>query len=158
MSQNHGSHNIFGEPLTEPVRKHRRVFISHRRFDTAVARKIAGYFDFLGLHYYLDEEDEVLQQTLARGHSTDRALVESIDQGLAHSTHLLAILSDRTMGSWWVSYEVGSARARGFASRTSAAHDSPRHGAGVPPIYDQLWTLEDLLSWLGVWSPARTRS
>jgi hypothetical protein len=62
MTQTLGDHNVFGQPLTEEVRKHKRIFISHRQYDKAVALEIARYFEFLGLHYYLDEEDEVLQQ------------------------------------------------------------------------------------------------
>jgi hypothetical protein len=62
MTQTLGDHNVFGQPLTEEVRKHKRIFISHRQYDKAVALEIARYFEFLELHYYLDEEDEVLQQ------------------------------------------------------------------------------------------------
>jgi hypothetical protein len=79
--------------------------------DSDVSREIAEYFEFLGLNYYFDEKDEVLKELGACGHSDDVALVESIDRGLAHSSHLLAILSSRTMGSWWVPYEISVARA-----------------------------------------------
>jgi hypothetical protein len=44
-------------------------------------------------------DDEVLQRVINEGHSNDRAIVESIDPGIAHSTHLIAVLSERTMGS-----------------------------------------------------------
>lgn len=35
-----------------------------------------------------------------------------IDFGLNACTHLLAVISDNTRGSWWVPYEVGVARNR----------------------------------------------
>jgi hypothetical protein len=32
--------------------------------------------------------------------------------GLANCTHLLALISTATRGSWWVPYEIGSVRGR----------------------------------------------
>ncbi|ESS73484.1 TIR-like domain-containing protein [Methyloglobulus morosus KoM1] len=49
---------------------------------------------------------------MQQGHSNDLGIVESIDKGLAHSTQLLAVLSARTMGSWWVPYEIGCSRTQ----------------------------------------------
>jgi|GEM_PF-4100191 len=141
-------HNIFGRSTTDEIQRHRRVFISHRMADKVVARNIARYFEFLGLHYYFDEQDTVLQQMLKEGHSDDRALVESIDVGLAHSTHVLAVLSERTMGSWWVPYEIGSGRARGCdIAHLLLPSISPEMVPEYLRIYPQLWTSEDLFTW-----------
>jgi hypothetical protein len=142
-------HNIIGQEITDALRQTSRVFLSHRMADADVTREIAEYFEFLGLHYYFDEKDEVLRELVACGHSDDVAVVESIDRGLAHSSHLLAILSSRTMGSWWVPYEIGVARA----SKIPIAHLLlPSIKPAMVPeylrLYPQLWTPQDLFAWL----------
>jgi hypothetical protein len=44
-------------------------------------------------------------------------LTVAIETGLQSSTHLLALITPRTKGSWWVPFEIGSCRAlrRGLA-------------------------------------------
>jgi len=95
-------HNIFGRPFAADMMRQKRVFISHRVLDKPVARSLARYFEFLELHYYLDEEDEVLQRVINESHSNDRAIVESIDAGVAHATHLIAVLSERSPPRWLI--------------------------------------------------------
>lgn len=95
-------HNIFGRAIDDSLQEKVRVFISHRATDKEYAKAIATYFESVGLHYYFDEQDELLLKATRDGHSEDSAIVEAIDCGLTHSTHLLAVLSRRTMGSWWV--------------------------------------------------------
>jgi hypothetical protein len=142
-------HNIKGQEITGAFRQTTGIFVSHRMADAHVAREIAEYFEFLGLYYYFDENDEVLKELVACGHANEVALVESIDRGLAHSSHLLAILSGRTMGSWWVPYEIGVARA----SKIPIAHLLlPSIKPAMVPeylrLYPRLWTPEDLFGWL----------
>jgi hypothetical protein len=117
--------------------------------DSQVARDVAEYFEFLGLNYYFDEKDEVLKELVACGHANDVALVESIDRGLAHSSHLLAILSSRMMGSWWVPCEIGVARA----NKIPIAHlllpsIRPEMVPEYLRLYPQLWTPQDLFGWV----------
>lgn len=107
-------HNVFGVPLTPTHERQPRVFLSHRRPDKDIAREIATYFEQLGLYYYFDEQDVVLERMLTCGHTEAAAIVEAIDDGLRHCSHLLGVFSMQTMGSWWVPYEIGSARARGY--------------------------------------------
>lgn len=141
-------HNVFGKPIAGELANKSRVFISHRLADKPVARGVARYFEFLGLHYYFDEEDAVLQKAVKEGHSDARAIVESIDDGLAHSTHLLGVLSTQTMGSWWVPYEIGSSRAR---SSGIAFLVLPSITSKMLPEYTQicpnLWKPEELFDW-----------
>src|SRR5688572_17164099 len=102
------SHNVCGRDGTAAASAGRKVvFLSHRREDKDVARAIGRYFDFLGQYYYLDEQDPGLQRPSGAVAPTDAQIVECIERGLAHSTMLLAVLSSRTMGSWWVPYEIG---------------------------------------------------
>jgi hypothetical protein len=108
MSTN--DHNVFGQPITEALSEKNRVFISHRMTDKEVAQEVAQYFEFLGLYYLFDEEDAVLRQVLSEGHSGDRAIVEAIDDGLTHSTHILAVLSERwVLGGYRTRLEVAEA-------------------------------------------------
>ncbi|MDQ3798592.1 MAG: toll/interleukin-1 receptor domain-containing protein [Acidobacteriota bacterium] len=143
------NHNVFGRTIDESLRERVRVFISHRAADKEYARAIANYFENIGLHYYFDEQDEVLLEATRNGHSEDSAIVEAIDRGLAHSTHLLAVLSRRTMGSWWVPFEIGSARASGKALRHLLL---PSITADMVPeylrIYPQFWNARDLSGWV----------
>ncbi|HEX2076349.1 MAG TPA: toll/interleukin-1 receptor domain-containing protein [Longimicrobium sp.] len=149
MEDTMGGHNVFGRPIDQPLQEKSRIFISHRLADKLYARAIAEYFESIGLHYYFDEQDEVLQRAAQEGHSQDVAIVQAIDDGLAHSTHLLAVLSSRTMGSWWVPYEVGAARAMGKDVRHLLL---PSLTAEMVPeylrIYPQFWSARDLFDWI----------
>ena len=142
-------HNIFGKTLQGEFAKQPRVFISHRRDDKKAARAIARYLDFVGLHYYFDEDNEDLGRLRTADTIPDIALVEAIDRGITHGTHLLAVLSSRTMGSWWVPYEIGSARSRNFP----IAHLLlPGITSSMVPeflrIFPQLWSAKDLFGWI----------
>lgn len=86
------------------------VFISHKREDVAIAKEVGKALKELEIDIWLDIEDPATQA--AAGLSDDKKLAEAIEQGLLNSTHLLALLSVRTQGSWWVPYEIGSARGR----------------------------------------------
>jgi hypothetical protein len=136
--------------------KEPRIFISHRAADKPYARRIADYFENIGLHYYFDERDEVLQAAVATGGSGAAAIVAAIDHGLAHSTHLLAVLSRRTMGSWWVPFEIGSARGTGKDLRHLLL---PSIAAEMVPeylqVYPQLWSAADLFAWISRLTPWR---
>lgn len=39
------------------------------------------------------------------------ALTHAIETGLQSSTHLIALVTPQTQGSWWVPFEIGSCRA-----------------------------------------------
>jgi len=150
------NHNVFGRPVDESLQKKTRVFISHRAADKEYASAIASYFENIGLHYYFDEQDEDLLRVTRDGASEAAGIVAAIERGLAHSTHLLAVLSRRTMGSWWVPFEIGTARATGKDVRhlllSSITTDM------VPEylrVYPQLWTADDLFSWVSALTPWR---
>jgi len=148
-------HNLFDQQITEEIKKRDRVFISHRQADKAIALIVAHYFEFIGLFYYLDEKDQVLIEMKSKGMSDDKALVESIDRGINHSTYILAILSERTMGSWWVPYEIGNARAKGCGiAHLLLPSIKPKMVPEYLRIYPQIWTAEELFAWgkkLSIW-------
>jgi hypothetical protein len=85
------------------------LFISHRHADLDVATAVGRYLtDIVGVDIYLSESDEHLQEALRKG--DHEKIVQYIEVGIASSTHLLGILSNRTKGSWWVPFEFGAGR------------------------------------------------
>lgn len=82
------------------------VFISHRTQDDEIARKV---FYYLYYHHdikcYIDDFDEDAEVAREEDRITDRIL----DQ-LERCTHLLALVTKNTEGSWWVPFEIGVAR------------------------------------------------
>lgn len=109
-------HNRFGRP-NEALALHKSasiyrpcVFISHRKTDKIVARKIMNFLHTMELDTYFDQNDTRLQTVHAAGN--EEAVASCIEDGLNHCTHLLGIISVNTAGSWWVPYEIGSARGR----------------------------------------------
>jgi hypothetical protein len=85
------------------------VFLSHKREDKAACRIIAKYFKDAGIDYYLDEEDDALQQ--AASLKDPIKITESIKAGIRESSHMLVIVSERTYQSLWVPFEVGYGHA-----------------------------------------------
>ena len=109
MSDLNTYQTVDGKPVTGA---HPVVFLSHRSLDKPVARALSRLVSALGIHFWLDEGDADLQRAAALGMTGDAALVHAIERGVRHSTHLIGLLSPRTMGSWWVPYEIGFARAQ----------------------------------------------
>lgn len=89
------------------------VFISYRRTicDSYMARKCAEILeDIDGLHYWLDEDDECMQDAQAENDDIKTALC--IEKGLDVSVALLGIIGPGTFSSPWIPYEIGGARGR----------------------------------------------
>jgi len=59
------------------------------------------------------------------------------------------VLSERTMGSWWVPYEVGCARARGCEIvHLLLPSIRPEMVPEYLRIYAQLWSPADVFEWI----------
>lgn len=84
------------------------VFVSHRQADAQAAWAIArALIDIADVDVFLAAFNPALSASGNPEHVTG-----VIDFGLNACTHLLAVVSDNTRGSWWVPYEVGVARNR----------------------------------------------
>jgi hypothetical protein len=82
------------------------IFLSHISVDKAAAVAIGKYIRVQGdIDIYLDIEDEDLQEAVRTGDPV--GITEFIEKGLAHSTHIMCLISKATAGSWWVPYELG---------------------------------------------------
>ena len=89
------------------------VFISYRRTicDKHMARQCATIFERItGLSYWLDEDDECMQQ--AQSNISDVQTALCIEQGLDIASALLGIIGPGTFTSPWIPYEIGGARGR----------------------------------------------
>lgn len=87
------------------------VFISYRKVDQDAATVIANYLRFdVGVDIYFDEQDAELEAAVAA--NDDKRIVACLERGVEFSTHLLGVLSPNTKDSWWVPFEIGSARRK----------------------------------------------
>jgi hypothetical protein len=81
------------------------VFISHKKEDKEACRQIAKYLSNAEIDYYLDENDKELQR--AAEINNPHKITESIKKGIRNSTHMLAVISQKTYLSQWVPFEIG---------------------------------------------------
>lgn len=79
------------------------IFISHQKKDSSDAKKIADYLMAAGLDVYFDEYDQNIDR------SNPYSIVNAIKVGLKRSTHLLCIISQNSLESKWVPWEIGYA-------------------------------------------------
>lgn len=89
----------------EEIKKRPCVFLSHKKEDKPACRKIAKYLSDAKIDYYLDEEDTILQQAVDS--SDANKITKSIKKGIAESSHMLVVVSEKTYKSQWVPFEVG---------------------------------------------------
>lgn len=81
------------------------VFISYYRPDESLAKEIARLLRTNNIHCYLD----VLDDRLSQASNVTRAILDALHE----STHLMALVSTSTAGSWWVPFEIGVATETG---------------------------------------------
>ena len=82
------------------------VFISHRTKDDELARYVFRYLYYQNnIKCYLDDFDQFTDEA----QRTNR-ITELILNRLEDCSHLLAIVTKNTEGSWWVPFEIGVAR------------------------------------------------
>ncbi|HDY7988063.1 TPA: toll/interleukin-1 receptor domain-containing protein [Vibrio vulnificus] len=88
------------------------VFLSHISIDKESAVEIGNYImKYADIDIYLDIYDEQLQQ--AAGAQDAKKITEFIESGIANSTHTMCLVSQNTVNSWWVPFELGYAKKSG---------------------------------------------
>lgn len=85
------------------------VFLSHKSEDKDACIKIGEYLNNVGIDTYLDINDDQLQ-TAWHNHDIE-TMTNCIKQGLDNSSHILCIVSQNTINSKWVPFEIGYAHA-----------------------------------------------
>ncbi len=79
------------------------VFISHRTADDAKAQALALRLKTKhNILSYLDHFDPAA--------STTRKITDLLVDRINTCTHLMALITNQTVGSWWVPFEIGVAR------------------------------------------------
>ena len=81
------------------------VFISHQKKDSAPCKLIADYILSAGIDVYFDEYDQDLKISNQTGNA--KGVVNAIRKGIHKSSHMLCVLSENTLGSKWVPFEIG---------------------------------------------------
>ena len=102
-------YHIVESSLSNNVKDRPCVFLSHKHEDKPACRKIAGYLKDACIDYYLDENDDALQQAVNAGNVN--LITESIKKGIRESSHMLVVVSAITIKSQWVPFEVGYGHA-----------------------------------------------
>jgi len=81
------------------------IFISHISIDKRHAIEIANYIMDTGYDVYIDINDHELQRAVCEGNPYK--VTECIEEGVSGCSHLICLVSNETVNSWWVPYEIG---------------------------------------------------
>lgn len=81
------------------------VFISYQKDDKDDAIKVADYLMSIGIDVYIDRYDAELK--IHHQNNNPKAVTESICKGINNSSHMLTIVSQSTLYSTWVPFEIG---------------------------------------------------
>lgn len=86
------------------------IFISYQRKDEAFAVAVADYIVKVDLDVYFDLNDGELLK--AKDQNDSNKVNECIQDGLSVSQYILVLLSNTTMSSVWVPFEIGYGYAK----------------------------------------------
>jgi hypothetical protein len=86
------------------------VFISHQHEDTQACDPLAHYLVELGIDIYFDKYDKMLSQMTVASDPTQ--VTQHIQEGIDFSTHMICVVSPKTVKSYWVPFEVGYGYSR----------------------------------------------
>ena len=88
------------------------IFLSHISIDKEAVKRIAKYImEKANIDVYLDIHDDALQKAVEEG--DPQKITALIERGIFSSTHAMCLISKKTIGSWWVPYELGYAKKSG---------------------------------------------
>jgi hypothetical protein len=126
-----------------------RIFLSHRSFDKPLAVAVGALLEGLGVHYWLDRDDEDTRRAVELGMAGDQAVVHAIERGVRHSSCMLGLLSGATRGSWWVPYEIGISRAldRPVSFLVLASIQTMEALPEYVRLAANYWSVDELVRW-----------
>ena len=120
------------------------TFISHKGDDIDVAVQVGDLIHLCGLNGYLDHWDPRVD-----GDSPE--LESHLRDVIRQTPSILAIVSESTVTSWWVPFEIGVARETKSVIATVLAVDENRATAMELPSYLKTWPIlasaEELRDW-----------
>jgi hypothetical protein len=85
----------------------KKVFVSHKNTDSAVAARVALRVRVNGLDTYLDVIDDALVKD-------GPDLADLLLERMSKCDQLIAVVSTSTKDSWWVPWEIGVGSEKGF--------------------------------------------
>lgn len=85
------------------------IFLSHKKEDKEACLEIGKYLKDAGIDYYLDIYDENLQ--IAADENNPHKITECLKSGIRLSTHMMVVVSEKTIKSQWVPFEIGYGHA-----------------------------------------------
>ncbi|MEB2781461.1 toll/interleukin-1 receptor domain-containing protein [Algoriphagus sp. C2-6-M1] len=85
------------------------IFLSHKNEDKEACLEIGKYLEEAGIDYYLDIYDQELQYASAQNDPIK--ITQHIKDGVRFSTHMIVVLSEKTIKSQWVPFEIGYGHA-----------------------------------------------
>jgi len=85
------------------------IFLSHISIDKQTAIDIGKYItENCDIDIYLDIYDTKLQAAVSDGNHN--AITQYIENGLQECSHVVCLVSNSIIRSWWVPYEIGFAK------------------------------------------------
>lgn len=153
-------------PRATPKPKCPRLFVSHRQIDEMAARRLAWLAWDEGFDYWLDVIDLDPQrnnQVIALERILGRPLTELersvltaaiIEMALLNCTHVIAAMTNNTVGSQWVPYEYGREKDDVPVALQAACWRAPTLPKNYLPEYLHLGAVLDsereIRAWLKV--------
>lgn len=81
------------------------LFISYQKKDRDSAIKVAEYLQGAGIDVYIDIYDTELR--IQHQNNNPKEVTKAICNGINNSSHMLVLISPKTMYSTWVPFEIG---------------------------------------------------
>lgn len=98
------------------------IFLSYIHIDRGIAAAIGDYIKDAGFDVYLDLNDQELERAVL---TNDAArITRCIENGINASSHLMCLVSEDTVQSWWVPYEIGFGKKGGKKIATLTLKDT----------------------------------
>jgi TIR domain len=91
----------------------RTIFISYRALGAKIAEALSQCIELAGDNIYFDRRDPGLDSITAGNTAVHSGAMKTILDGLRKSDTLLAVITRRTRGSWWVPLEISAALQMG---------------------------------------------
>lgn len=132
--------------LPKPTADNPRVFISHQKKDSDVAREVADYLEEAGVDIYFDQYDNTIDRF------NPESVVKAIKYGIENCTHMLVVFSSNTLGSMWVPWEIGYAYNSSVTLGVLRIKGVPKNELPeylrVVNVISDIWDLNQLISYL----------
>jgi hypothetical protein len=139
-----------------------RVFVSHRKDDSAEAFRLAKLVQQCGYNYWLDILNPALLAIPSMGlpeQAKAVAMASVIEMGLLNCTHVLALITANTKGTMWIPYEYGRVKEPPPVTLQAACWVRSDYTDSLPEylcLGTVFYTDDDIRGWLSTVLPGRS--